>query len=274
MDGDDADQTDVNADAQVEGAEVENEGEAQGAEQADKLPKWATSLIAKVRGQASRSDKKLAQTTEALKAATKKLAQLETAQVGTHKKDAETSLRALRRAALEAQDWDKFEEYDAKLGEVRRAPVHAKEIPVPDVVADDFDDDEKATFSAWQREKSADGEYKRPWAHPDHPKYKKAATIGAAVFSDDDLGLDEKLKEIDRLMAPKGKATHDVATVLSGRDAPSGGKPKTKLSEQDKKLAKLWYGDSAKDDNEAYAKWAEAKANAPKSNYSGAIGNA
>src|SRR3990167_2417778 len=96
------------------------------------LPAWATKLIAKVRGQASRSDLKLAQTTDALKAATKKLAQLETAQVGTQKRDAETNLRALRRAAMEAQDWDKFEQYDDKLSEVRRAPVHAKEIVVPE----------------------------------------------------------------------------------------------------------------------------------------------
>ena len=258
-------------------AETPAEG-ADGAESSEQpLPTWANRLMAKVRGQASRSDKKLAQTTEALKAATKKLAELEGRSTAVQKKDAETNLRALRKAAAEANDWDKFEEYDSKLSQVRSIPTQAKEIPVPDVIADEMDSDDRDEFAAFAAATGSDGKPIRPWAVDGHKKYREAVNIGRSVFESDefaDAPIKDKLAEIDRRMAVlTGKAVHSSAAVLSGSGAPAGKAKTVAMSEQDKKLAKFWYGDSAKDDTEAFAKYRAAK-DKTKGKYFGAVGNA
>ena len=227
-------------------------------------------LYAGVKRQLSRKDKTLAEQSLALKATTKKLAEMESRLIGSSKKDAEGNLVKLRRAALEAQDFDKFEEYDSKLAEVRKVSTQVKEIPVPEFAADE-DDDSQDAVREWQA--------KRPWANEGHELYEDVVGIGASVLNSKkfkDAPIEEQLAEIDRRVAlVNGKATHAEATVLSGAGGPSGkAKGGPKLSDEQKKLAHRWFSD--KEPKEAEELWASAvsKSKAKKNQYFGASGNA
>jgi hypothetical protein len=191
----------------------------------------------------------------------------------TQKKDAEANLLALRKRARDDGDWDAYDAANDKLMEVRAVKVAPKKIAVPKI-EDELsveDDEAGATLSKWAAEKNEDGSLKRPWAHPNHPKYARATQIGAGVFSDDDFSTTEdKLAEIDRLMAPKGQAVRTNAVLgTSNGKTPA---QKTKLSDEQKKIAHRWYQDL--EPAEAEKKWAAAMAKAPKSHFNGASGNA
>jgi len=257
------------AEAVTESQVESDESESQEQEKPEAVPGWANKLMSKMRGKLTRSDKRMAQLTDALKQATDKLAQVEGNTTAAQKKDVETNLRTLRKKALADGDADAFDEIDARLQEVRAMRVAPKKIDIPDIAPEsEVDDEDRDAVDVW-----AD---KRPWAKPSHDLYDEAAHIGASVFGSKrfkDKPIEDKLAEIDRRMSVlTGKATD--ATVLSGNGGGSKVRVEPKLTEQDKKLAKLWYGDMADgDEKKANEMWLAAKKKAPKSNLSGVVGN-
>ena len=94
---------------------------------------------------------------------------------------------------------------------------------------------------AWAAEVNNDGNFKRPWAQPDHPLHRKAASIGAAVLEDQEIaerGMPAVLKEIDRLMnkeSPKPTA----AAVLSNDGNVRPPEKRVRLSEDQKYAARM-----------------------------------
>ena len=169
-----------------------------------------------------------------------------------------SDLKKAKTAALEEDDHAKVVEIDARMLDLKTAPREVpKEIPKEETKEPDwFTPERQSALVSWAGEMAEDGNYKRPWAQEGHPRNARAVEITNAVINDPEFlgsGIGEMLSEVDRLMAPRKKATG--AVVLSGGQHREV-KDKIELSEDQKFVARNMYDELP--EKEAYKRYSDS----------------
>ncbi len=171
-----------------------------------------------------------------------------------------TELKAQQKKALEVADYDAATEAGEKIAELKaeeKAAAKAKPSGRDEPPA--LPAEAQHAIRNWQVETSQDGNYKRPWAQPGHPKNQRAVAIAAGVFEDPEFvsqGVGACLREVDRLMG-LSVAQRPTANVLSDD---GGERPRTRaagLSQDEKLIAHRMYSELPR--AKAEEKYREAK---------------
>ena len=158
-------------------------------------------------------------------------------------------LQTERKNAVEAGDLARVADLSDKIAEVKmRAELSKATAPRPQAPPvpmtqtpkeqDFLGPDLREAFTDWAAQKDKTGNFLRPWAQTNHPKFRRAVEHAAAVLNDPEFQGEDPgimLKEVDRLM---GHVKPANAEVLSGKNEEGGKVKPTKLSQEQLAVAK------------------------------------
>lgn len=200
----------------------------------------AEARFKRVYGHMKQNERVISEMGDDNKALLSRLEKMEFAQKDKAEAEHLKALSDQKKEALENQDHDKVVSIDEQIIDLKTQP---KEVPKVEEKKPEIDPwftpERQDHFARWSHETNGDGTFKRPYAHPDHPKHLRALEIGAAVASDPDFKdseLGDILEEVERLMAPRAKAVRTEAAVLDGDGAPRTTKT-TSLTRDQKAIA-------------------------------------
>ena len=120
----------------------------------------------------------------------------------------------------------------SKLARLQGQRIQAPQ-PIPAVEVPSFD---VSVVTAWQNEVDPDGNFRRPWAQPTHPKFSEALRLTQDLMPQYDGDVETLLKEVDGKMGLKTKKG-DTPAVLSGREGRRIGRDAGQLTPEQKTVA-------------------------------------
>lgn len=164
-------------------------------------------------------------------------------------------LKAEKVKALEEGDNQRAVEIDDQILDLKTPKPKPEEKKPEPKKSEWFTPDKEEKLLQWAGEVGQDGQPKRPWAQPGHPKNARAVEIINGVLNDPDFNsMDEILAEVDRLMMPAQRQRQGA--VLTGDGEPRKPKKDTvTLNEEQKLVARRMYPQlSAKEAHERYSK--------------------
>ena len=179
-----------------------------------------------------------------------------------------SALKAAKRTAYESGDIDKVTEIDDKIIELRleSAAKPARKPEAPSAPAAQLDPTFESQIVKWAYETDdTTGDFLRPWAQPQHPKYNRALSIAKGVVEDPDFdgkSPDVILAEVDRLMgvqkaAPRAAAA-EAPVLGANRNIRQASTARVALSPEQERAARAM-GLSPEKYKAAQAKWSSAR---------------
>lgn len=165
------------------------------------------------------------------------------------------TLNAAKIDALEKADYRRVAEIDTQLLKESKPKAEPQTKTEPALTSV-----EQATVQLWANEVGPNGEYKRPWAHPDHEKNQEFVNFVAAVAQEmGNVPIANVLSEVDRRLIQANKAKPNGAAAPQSSVRPNT-QTAASLSPDQKKVAVRMFLHSkvAKDEKEAFALYAKS----------------
>ena len=194
-----------------------------------------------------------------------RLSQMETRTLEKESKTTLDSLKAARREAISTGDAERLEQIEDKIEEYKTAVQKAKdEIETTKKVEQEpLSTQLVSRIQEWAQETDDSGTVMRPFVHPNHPDHERFKLVTEFVLRDpsmSDKDEDEYFLAVDKalenfgMLKPKtqAKPKPTIASVLSS-DTGGAGKSGTKLSPEQRKIARNMFR-SSKDPEEEYRK--------------------